>query len=489
MKEIFTAIRSSLSARLSLAVVLFVAVIFVGAFSIMFTEAQDIIKEEAWGKASQTLDGTVLHIDNTLRRVEVASDNMLRVIERNLEKPDSMFTVGKQVLANNRELTGCSISFDPFYYKEKGRYFSAYAYNDGDSILTEQEGTDNYQYHCMDWYLIPKLLDRPYWIEPFMENATEGIIVKDIFSSYSRPIHDAKGNSVGTFSVDIRLSWFTQTIAKVKPYPHSFCVMLGKGGSYLVHPDTTKLFYETIFTRTLEKPDSQKTALGTSMLAGESGHKILDYDGEPCHVFYKPFKNTGWSVAIVIPERDIYAPYQRLRSYTLWISAAGLLLLLFFSLITIRNSMKPLQQLAEATHRIAEGDFSATEARRLRTDEIGQLQRSFTKMQQSLDTYTHELRSETTTLEKRNQELLEAYERAKEDERMKTAILHKMPDKMAVPVAEISTTAKQVCDHLGEQTLDIKKATKTMRDNADQITVLLDEMIRAAQEERRQTHG
>ena len=489
MKEIFTAIRSSLSARLSLAVVLFVAVIFVGAFSIMFTEAQDIIKEEAWGKASQTLDGTVLHIDNTLRRVEVASDNMLRVIERNLEKPDSMFTVGKQVLVNNRELTGCSISFDPFYYKEKGRYFSAYAYNDGDSILTEQEGTDNYQYHCMDWYLIPKLLNRPYWIEPFMEDATEGIIVKDIFSSYSRPIHDAKGNSVGTFSVDIRLSWFTQTIAKVKPYPHSFCVMLGKGGSYLVHPDTTKLFYETIFTRTLEKPDSQKTALGTSMLAGESGHKILDYDGEPCHVFYKPFKNTGWSVAIVIPERDIYAPYQRLRSYTLWISAAGLLLLLFFSLITIRNSMKPLQQLAEATHRIAEGDFSATEARRLRTDEIGQLQRSFTKMQQSLDTYTHELRSETTTLEKRNQELLEAYERAKEDERMKTAILHKMPDKMAVPVAEISTTAKQVCDHLGEQTLDIKKATKTMRDNADQITVLLDEMIRAAQEERRQTHG
>ena len=489
MKEIFTAIRSSLSARLSLAVVLFVAVIFVGAFSIMFTEAQDIIKEEAWGKASQTLDGTVLHIDNTLRRVEVASDNMLRVIERNLEKPDSMFTVGKQVLANNRELTGCSISFDPFYYKEKGRYFSAYAYNDGDSILTEQEGTDNYQYHCMDWYLIPKLLDRPYWVEPFMEDATEGIIVKDIFSSYSRPIHDAKGNSVGTFSVDIRLSWFTQTIAKVKPYPHSFCVMLGKGGSYLVHPDTTKLFYETIFTRTLEKPDSQKTALGTSMLAGESGHKILDYDGEPCHVFYKPFKNTGWSVAIVIPERDIYAPYQRLRSYTLWISAAGLLLLLFFSLIIIRHSMKPLQQLAEATHRIAEGDFSATEARRLRTDEIGQLQRSFTKMQQSLDTYTHELRSETTTLEKRNQELLEAYERAKEDERMKTAILHKMPDKMAVPVAEISTTAKQVCDHLGEQTLDIKKATKTMRDNADQITVLLDEMIRAAQEERRQTHG
>ena len=442
MKKIFTALRRSLSARLSFAVVLFVAVIFVGAFSIMFSEARDIIREEAWGKATQTLDGTVLHIDNTLRRVEVASDNMLRVIERNLNKPDSMFSISRQVLVNNPELTGCSISFDPFYYKEKGRYFSAYAYNNGDSILTEQEGTDNYQYHCMDWYLIPKLLDRPYWIEPFMEDATEGIIVKDIFSSYSRPIHDPKGNSVGTFSVDIRLAWFTEMIAQMKPYPHSF-------------------------------------ALGTSMLAGESGHKVLEYEGELCHVFYKPFKNTGWSVAVVIPESDIFAPYERLRSYTLWISATGLLLLLLFSLMSIRHSMKPLQELAETTHRIANGDFSATVGSSMRVDEIGQLQRSFTKMQQSLDTYTHELRSETTTLEERNKELQEAYERAKEDERMKTAVLHKMPDKMASPVEEIFTTAQQVCDHYGEDTLDFGEATETLHDNANQVTILLDEMIRA----------
>ena len=109
-------------------------------------------------------------------------------------------------------------------------------------------------------------------------------------------------------------------------------------------------------------------------------------------------------------------------------------------------------------------------------------------MQQSLDTYTHELRGETTTLEERNKELQEAYERAKEDERMKTAVLHKMPDKMAAPVAEIFTTAQQVCDHYGEDTLDFGEATETLHDNANQVTILLDEMIRAAQEERRQAY-
>ena len=79
-----------------------------------------------------------------------------------------MFDMSRQVLVDNPELTGCSISFEPFYYKEKGRYFSAYSYNDGDSIQTENEGNDRYQYHYMDWYLIPKLLNRPYWIEPLI---------------------------------------------------------------------------------------------------------------------------------------------------------------------------------------------------------------------------------------------------------------------------------------------------------------------------------
>jgi hypothetical protein len=55
-------------------------------------------------------------------------------------------------------------------------------------------------------------------------------------------------------------------------------------------------------------------------------------------------------------------------------------------------------------------------------------------------------------------------------------------------VEEICTTARQLCDHYGEDTLDFGEATETLHDNANQVTILLDEMIRAAQEERRQAH-
>ena len=143
-------IRRSLSMRLSLLVALIVTAIFVAAFSLMFSETREVVRDEAMGKANKTLESTVLHIDNTMHRVEVAANNMLYNIEHNLDSPDTMLYLSRRILIDNPELTGCSISFDPFYYKSKGRYFSAYSYNDGDSIQTENEGNDEYQYHHMD---------------------------------------------------------------------------------------------------------------------------------------------------------------------------------------------------------------------------------------------------------------------------------------------------------------------------------------------------
>lgn len=487
MKKLFQYNGRSLSTRLSLGVVFFVTVIFVAVFIMMFSQARELVRKEAWGKATKTLDGTVLHIDNTLRKVEIAANNMLYVIEQHLDQPDKMFELSRQILQSNPELTGCSISFAPYYYKEKGRYFSAYSYNNGDSIQTEQEGTDNYQYHYMDWYLIPKLLNRPYWIEPFKEDAEEGIVVKEIFSSYSQPIHDKEGQSVGTFSVDICLDWFSETVSKAKPYPHSYCILLGKGGTFLVHPDTTKLFYETIFTRVLEKPDSMQTKLGEAMIHGESGNMEMTVGGEQCYVFFRPFKNTGWSVAIICPERDIYEGYRQLRSSVIWISLISVLSVLFFCWMVVRSRLKPLRHLVRVTRSIADGQFSAEDVSTDRPDEIGQLQRSFKTMRQSLVNYIEEVRQQTKMLEQRNKELKTASEQAKEAERMKTSVLHKMSNDIVAPVADISANTSRIFDQQQQLTDDeFAETVNLIQMDAKQVTQMLDDLLRTVQEEEHQ---
>ena len=320
--------RRSLSARLSVWTVLVVTAIFLAALTIMFTESRDHVRRDTLGVVRQTLDGTVLHIDNTLRGVEVAANNMLRVIENNLDQPDKMLDYSRLILENNPDIDGCSISFEPFYYKEKGQYFSAYSYNNGDSIQTENEGADSYRYHTKDWYQKPKKLNRPYWTEPYQENTTEGIVVHDIFSSYSQPIHDKAGKLVGVFSVDISLDWFSDTVSATKPFPNSFTILLGKGGTFLVPTDSTRQSYENVFASSLNNAEPAIEGLREAMIAGESGYRTMTINGELSHVFYKPFKNTGWSVAMVCPESDIYAAFHQLKRTVQLVTAIGLLLLL-----------------------------------------------------------------------------------------------------------------------------------------------------------------
>jgi sigma-B regulation protein RsbU (phosphoserine phosphatase) len=450
----------------------------------MFTESRDHVRTDTLGKARQTLDGTVLHIDNTLRAVEVAANNMLRVIEDNLDKPDKMFDYSRQVLESNPNLDGCSISFEPFYYKEKGEYFSAYSYNNGDSIETENEGADYYQYHTMDWYLIPKLLNRPYWIEPYQEDAEWGIVVQDIFSSYSQPIHDKTGKVVGTFSVDICLDWFSDTVSATKPFPNSYTILLGKGGTFLVHPDSTRQFYETVFTSSLKDADPVLESLGEAMIAGESGYRTMTINGELSHVFFKPFKNTGWSVAIICPESDIYASYYQLRTAVQWIGGIGLLLMLVFCFVVIRNRLRPLRQLAKVTQQIARGEFANDIPDSRRSDEIGQLQHSFKTMQQSLGRYVQEVRHETEVQEQQNRELQAAYQQVKEEEHVKDAVLHRMSDKMAAPVKDITAIAKIICEQHQQMADDVITAqVNRLLEHTTDVTSLLDKLLDAAQKE------
>jgi sigma-B regulation protein RsbU (phosphoserine phosphatase) len=395
MKRLVKYIREKLSVRVSLWVVLFAAVIFLAALGFMFVESRKAVRREAINRATEVLDNTVLRVTSILDHVEVAAENFEWLPTRHLDAPDSMFVYSRRILINNPDLNGCSIAFEPYFFEDKGRYFSAYSYNDNGNILTTQEGNKNYEYFYMDWYQLCKLLDRPCWTEPFMDYNPDNIYSKEMIASYCRPMKDKDGNFVGTMAVDLSLEWLSKTVSSVKPYPNSYSIMIGKGGTYFVHPDTTKLTCQTIFTETLEQPDTALTALGHAMQRGEEGMRQLTIDNKDCYVFYKPLSTTGWSVAIVCPESDIFGGYNRLQRMVLGIVAVGLLLMLFFFIRIITRELKPLRRLAKEAETIASGQFNTKLPDFKRTDEIGQLSHSFENMQKSLVNYIDELKITT----------------------------------------------------------------------------------------------
>lgn len=278
MNGIITYIRRKLSVRVSLRVVVSAAILFIAALGLMFYQARVAVRQEAISRATQILDKTSLRVDSILNRVEVASDMTKWLVERHTDDADLMFVYSRSMLENNPNFYNCSVAFEPDYFENKGRYFSAYTRHVGDSIRTIQGGSDDYQYFYMDWYLMPKLLERPCWTEPYFDHDVS-TNTSEMVTSYCQTIKDRQGKMIGVINTSLSINWLSHTISAVKPYPHSYSIMIGRGGTYFVHPDTTKITRQTIFTHTLEQPDTAMMALGYAMQRGESGMKLMHLDG------------------------------------------------------------------------------------------------------------------------------------------------------------------------------------------------------------------
>ena len=394
MKRIIAYIRRKLSVRVSLWVVFFAAIIFNVALGFLFYQAREAVRQEAINSATQILDKTSLRVEGILNRVEVASNMTRWLVQRHPNKADSMFVYSRGALLNNPDFYTCSIAFEPYYFKDKGRYFSAYTKHLGDSLRTIQGGSDHYQYFFADWYLMPQLLDKPCWTEPYMDlDAPTNTF--EMVTSYCQPIKDKNNQFIGVINTSLSITWLSQTISAVKPYPNSYSIMIGRGGTYFVHPDTTKITRQTIFTQTIEQPDTALTALGYAMQRGEEGMKHMNIDGKDCYVFYKPLGQTGCSMAIVCPESDIFGGFDRLRNSVRAIVLVGLLLMLYLFIRIITRELQPLRRLADEAETIASGQFDAMLPDFKRIDEIGQLSHSFGNMQQSLVKYIDELKNTT----------------------------------------------------------------------------------------------
>lgn len=394
MEKIIAYFRRKLSIRVSLWIVLFAAIIFTVALGFLFYQSREAVRQEAIDHAAQILEKTSLRVEGILNRVEVASDMTKWLVERHPEQADSMFVYSRGMLLNNPDFYNCSIAFEPYYFKDKGRYFSAYTRHVGDSLRTRQGGSDSFQYFFTDWYLMPSLLDKPCWTEPYidLDVATNTI---EMVTSYCQTIKNKDGQKIGVINTSLSITWLSNTISATKPYPNSYSIMIGRGGTYFVHPDSTKITRQTIFTQTMEQPDTAMTTLGHAMQHGEEGMKHMNIDGKDCYVFYKPLGKTGCSMAIVCPEKDIFGGFDRLRRSVMGIVITGLLLMLYLFIRIITRELSPLRRLADEAETIASGQFDAELPDFQRIDEIGQLTHSFGNMQHSLVNYIQELKETT----------------------------------------------------------------------------------------------
>ncbi len=399
-------ISKSFARRQSISICAILAVVFFLVAFLVVRQSVGQSSEEAEKNATAQLDIITLRIENIMASASDAVDNVAfeAIEELSSEKPDTekLFNITRQLVDRNESIVGSILAL-PEYSINDQKFFAAYSFRNDDAgeINTSQVGNENYDYFAMDWYLVPKLLDKPYWSDPYFDEGAGNISM----CTYSHPLKDRDGNFIGVLTADLPIEWLSEVVNEIKPYKSSYNLMVGKDAAYIVHTDPERILRETIFTATHDMEDTTVFHIGREMVAGHRGAQMLENDDTTSVVFYTPVPSSGWSVAMVCPLRDVYSGTRKL-GFTLAITLLLVLLVLFWIIYYVIGRMtRPLRAFSESARKIAEGDFNAPLPEIKSKDEMLMLKDSFHHMQVSLTDYIDKLTETTSAKERIESEL------------------------------------------------------------------------------------
>lgn len=443
MIRITKIVTRTLSFRLSLMVIVALATLLLMALSILFFYSRKAVKEEALNNAGQTLESTVRRIDNILLSVEQASGNIYWKMVNNIHNSDKVGLYTQKLVEANPYITDCNIILN----------------TDSNNVSSNFIG----------------------WIDP-QEAMTSNVNPVGIFRL---PLYDRQG-IIGNMDVEVSLAQLSNILLESKPSPNSFCTMLRKDGTVIVHPDSSILNKNIFILTKRDDPSMKETA--QEMISGKMGYKPVNLKGEDYYVFFKPFErdsvmgramtDLGWSAAIILPKDDIFGEYIRLHYAVLAITFVGLALLFISCFFFIRRQLLPLRKLEKSAKQIADGFYDETIPYSRRLDEVGRLQNDFREMQRSLSTRVGEMQHLADTLKERNEELQATYEQTKAADLMKTNFLHNMSDQMITPVKAIHKGAIAISNHnkdLSEE--EINHLAEKIQQKGEKVTSILNSLI------------
>jgi len=299
-------------------ILIIIAAVLVEITSIVqYLYAQEGIQEDVAHRAQSELRVKSLKIQNVMNEVEVAVREMAWAVERDIARPDSMLPVTLRLLADNDIIVGSAVAFEPYYYKDRGRQFSPYSFREGKHIYCKQLGTDQYDYHHMEWYTVPMQTGKGHWSEPYYDKGGGEMMM----STYSLPIRDKSGKAVAVLTADVSLDWLSKVINADQIYPSSKNLIISRTGKLLAYPVESLVMHSSVQHVTKDFEDTTAHFVNSQMMAGKSGQaEVRDNNGELYYVFYTPISlsndssyissggvdDSGWSMAVVCPDREIY---------------------------------------------------------------------------------------------------------------------------------------------------------------------------------------
>jgi sigma-B regulation protein RsbU (phosphoserine phosphatase) len=231
-------------------------------------------------------------------------------------------------------------------------------------------------YTKSDWYRPARTATRPFWTEPYFDTG----VGERLMCTYVVPLR-RDGQFRGVVTVDILSDDLFVELSQSR-FGAGYCMLISKRGTFISHPHTSLVLRESIFTLARRHAIGELAEAGREMVAGKTGvRRIRDFvTGVPKWMVYTPVDTAGWSLAAIIPEREVLAPVDARVLRGLDILGAGLVTTLGIVVLVAGRVTRPLGRLAAAAEAVGHGNLTARVSGIQGQDEVAQLARRFNSM-------------------------------------------------------------------------------------------------------------
>lgn len=399
--------RFPLAFRLGLLILGAATILRIITMWLTYENSRDVILRLAQEKLTYVAWATANEIEGYLRAVQATAETTAAILETRDVPPGELEQLLQNDAQRNNFIYGATAAFEPRAYDPSVEYYGLYLHETagpGSPVAAMRIAPPSYDYMSQEWYRQPKLLGKHVWSEPYIDPG-----VHRLMSTCSVPVMKDTGGGkkfIGVITVDVTIDNMVNLIKKIHLYRSGHAFLVSKKGLLITHPDPNNIMRESIFSFAEKLNEPKLRDAGLRMIRGEPGFvQINRYNGwDRSWVFYVPVE-TGWTVAVAIPESELYEELNQLTEKYVFISAIMLALLFLVIIFVLQRVTAPLKVLAGKTREIAKGNLDVEIPPARTRDEVKDLSTAFESMRVSLKDYIRNLESTTAAKSRFESEL------------------------------------------------------------------------------------
>ncbi|NFG42030.1 methyl-accepting chemotaxis protein [Clostridium botulinum] len=168
------------------------------------------------------------------------------------------------------------------------------------------------------------------------------------------PIKSETDQSIGTMISAVNLSYIQEKVKDFKFGKNGYSLLVGKDGTILEYPDEELIMKKNIS----EIEDENIKLLGQKMQGNEEGIFRFGTGDNKFIVFYDKVPLSGWSVASVLSEKELFASVDKLMIMSLLITAAIVLVSAIIIVFVAKQMTSPLASLSDFSEEISLGNLT-----------------------------------------------------------------------------------------------------------------------------------